>query len=157
MADLIKQPSSLDCFVCGVKNPIGLHLEFFETESGEVICDHIIPENYQGYPGVAHGGIVASMVDEVLGRVHMGNDPNNPRFMYTARLTVHYRKPVPVEKPIRIIGRPVKVKAHSATSRAQVLDENGELLAEADAVLVDIPKSMFDDVDLYALGWKVYD
>lgn len=156
MTNKKKQPNSRDCFVCGVENPVGLHLDFYENDKGEVIVDYVIPESYNGYPGVAHGGIVASIVDEVLGRVHMGNDPNNPRFMFTAKLTVRYRKPVPVGKPIRVIGRAKTSKAHSASSVAQVFDEDGTLLAEADALLIDIPESMFEGVDYYALGWRVY-
>ncbi len=157
MAKIIKQPNSRNCFVCGVENPVGLHLDFYENDAGEVIVETIVPEAFNGYPGVAHGGIVASLVDEVLGRVHMGSDPEKPRFMFTARLTVHYRKPVPVGKPIRIVGHAKNSKAHSATSTAEIFDENGVLLAEADALLVDIPPTMLDDVDLYALGWRVYE
>lgn len=154
---MIKQPSSRDCFVCGVENDHGLHLEFYENSSGDVIVDYIIADHFQGYPGIAHGGIVASLVDEVLGRVHMGSNSESPRFMYTAKLTINYRKSVPLGTPIRIIGKKKGSKGRVATSTAQIYGPEDKLLVEAEAILVDVPKENLDPVDLEALGWKVYD
>jgi len=153
---MLKLPNSRQCFVCGVENQYGLHLEFFQTEAGEVVVDYVVPDHFQGYPGVVHGGVVASLVDEVLGRVHMGSDPANPRFMFTARITVQYRKNVPTGKPIRIVGRVVSSKRRTATSVAEIYDSDGELLAEAEALLVDVPPEKIGNVDMEDLGWKVY-
>jgi uncharacterized protein (TIGR00369 family) len=149
------QPNSRHCFVCGVENKYGLHLRFYDTTEGEVIVETTVPEHFQGYPGIVHGGIVASLVDEALGRVHMGS-PNDPRFMFTARLTVNYRKPVPTGQPIKVVAQALKSKRRSATSTAQVLGPDGELLAEAEAVLVNVPDEMVSNADLEALGWKIY-
>ena len=149
------QPNSRHCFVCGVENKYGLHLRFYDTTEGEVIVETTVPEQFQGYPGIVHGGIVASLVDEALGRVHMGSS-NDPRFMFTARLTVNYRKPVPTGQPIKVVAQALKSKRRSATSTAQVLGPDGELLAEAEAVLVNVPDEMVSNADLEALGWKIY-
>lgn len=149
------QPNSRHCFVCGVENQYGLHLRFYDTDQGEVIVETIVPDHFQGYPGIVHGGIVASLVDEALGRVHMG-PADDPRFMFTAKLTVNYRKPVPTGQPIRVVAQPLKSKRRSATSTAQVFGPNGEMLAEAEAVLVNVPDDLVNDADLEALGWKVY-
>lgn len=151
-----KQPNSRHCFVCGVENPTGLQLDFYETETGDVIVETVVPDRFQGYPGVVHGGIVASMVDEALGRVHMGSDPDNPRFMYTAKLSVQYRLPVPTQKPIKIIGHAQKQKKRLATSTAEIYGPNGELLVEAEAVLVNVPEETIRSVDLGKLGWQIY-
>ena len=151
-----KQPNSRHCFVCGVDNATGLMLDFFETDSGEVVVETIVPERFQGYPGVVHGGIVASIVDEALGRVHMGADPDNPRFMYTAKLSVQYRRPVPTQKPIKIIGHAQKSKKRYATATAEIFGPNGELLVEAEAVLVNVPQETLNSVNLDELGWRVY-
>ena len=154
--DIHKQPNSRNCFVCGVENPYGLKLEFFETNPGEITVKTVIPERFQGYPGMVHGGIVASLVDEVLGRVHMGSNFHKPRFMYTAKLTVQYRKPVPIGELIKIIGHAKKSKRHSATAVAQIFGPEGDLLVDADAILINIPEENFNSVNLEALGWKVY-
>lgn len=152
----IKQPNSLHCFVCGVENSYGLKLKFYETAPGEVRVTHTVPPQYQGYPGIVHGGIVASMLDEAAGRCLMGADPSQPRFMFTARLDIQYRKPVPVGQPLSIVGRSGRRKTRSATATASIFSQDGEILAEATAVLVDVPDEMLADADLAALGWKVY-
>ena len=154
---MIKQPSSRNCFVCGVENDHGLHLEFYENDAGEVIVDYVIADRFQGYPGIAHGGIVASLVDEVLGRVHMGGDNKSPRFMYTAKLTINYRKPVPLNTPVRIIGKRKRSKGRVASSTAEIIGPSNTVLVEAEALLVEVPKEQLDDVNLEELGWKVYD
>lgn len=154
---MIKLPNSRHCFVCGVENDFGLKLEFFETEPGEITVDYTVPDHFQGYPGVVHGGVVASLVDEVLGRVHMGTDPANPRFMFTARIAVQYRKNVPTGKPIRIVGRALERRRRTATSKAEIFGPDGELLAEAEALLVDVPADKIAGMDMEELGWKVYE
>lgn len=80
----IKQPNSRHCFICGVENPVGLHLHFYETEPGVIETAYTAPDHFEGFPGVLHGGIVAAIIDEVSGRAYMGSDPANPRFMLRA-------------------------------------------------------------------------
>ena len=151
-----RQPNSRHCFICGLENPFGLKLRFYDTAPGEVTVHHTVPEQYQGYPGVVHGGVVAAMLDEAAGRVYMG-DPQQPRFMYTARMDIRYRKNVPVGQPLKIVGRAVKSRGRTATAAATVLGPDGEILAEAELLLVDVPEGVVDSVDLQAIGWKVYD
>lgn len=153
----VKQPNSKMCFICGLENPVGLHLHIYETEPGVVETTYIAPEHFQGYPGVLHGGIVGAIIDEISGRAHMGSDPQNPRFMFTAKLEVKYRKNVPVGKPLKIIGRAGKTKARSAEAWAGIYDaETGELLAEGSALLINVPEDQFDLSRLDELGWRVY-
>ena len=153
----IKQPNSRMCFVCGLENPVGLHLHIYETEPGVIETNYIAPEHFQGYPGVLHGGIVASLLDEMAGRVHMGNDPQHPRFQFTAKLEVKYRQNVPIGKPLKIVGKAGKTKTRSAEAWAGIYNaETSELLAEATALLMDVREEQFDLSRLSELGWKVY-
>lgn len=149
------QANSHSCFVCGLANPFGLKLRFYTTGENEVTAEYIVPEHYQGYPGVVHGGIVAAMLDEAAGRSLMGGNP--PRFMYTARMEIRYRKNVPVGQKLNVIGRATRNKGRTATASSGLYLEDGTLLAEADVLLVDVPEEMLRGVDLEALGWKVYD
>ncbi len=151
----MKQPNSHHCFVCGVQNPYGLHLKFYEEQPGEVSAEYTVPEHYQGYPGVTHGGVVAAMLDEVAGRAHMGGDP--PRFMFTARLSIRYRKNVPTGQPLRLIGHAGESRGRTATAKSEIYDQAGNLLAEAEALMVDVPEEVVGGVNLETLGWKVYD
>ena len=66
-----RQPNSRFCFVCGVKNPVGLKMVFEQTGPGEVSAVITVPEHFEGYPGVVHGGITAAMLDEAACRVYM--------------------------------------------------------------------------------------
>jgi len=150
-----KQPNSRMCFICGLENPVGLQLKIYEVEQGTIETNYTAPEHYQSYPGILHGGIVATILDEISGRAHMG-DPSQPRFMYTAKLEVKYRKNVPIGKPLRILGKAGKSKGRMAESWAGIYDEAGSLLAECNSLLIDIPPDLLNSIDPAALGWKIY-
>jgi len=99
-----KQPNSRRCFVCGLENPVGLQLAFYEDlDTGQVRAEFAVPEVYQGYPGVVHGGIVAAILDEISGRAVMV-DGSGEDLMATLRLTVRYRRPTPTETPLTAVG-----------------------------------------------------
>ncbi len=149
-----KQANSRHCFVCGVKNPYGLHMTFYELGPGEVTAEYTVPEHFQGYPGVVHGGIIASMMDEVTGRVFMHGDP--PRFMVTARLSLRYRKPVPIGKRLIMTGRVKEDKDRICTSTGELRDEDGRLLVEAEAVLAELPPEMGANTSMEPEDWMVY-
>ena len=145
------------CLICGLENPVGLHLHMYETEPGVVETTYTAPDHFQGYPGVLHGGMVAAIIDEISSRTHMGSDPHNPRFMFTAKLEVKYRRNVPIGKPLKIIGRAGKSKSRSAEAWAGIYDsETNELLAEGSTLLMNVPKDQFDMSRSEELGWKVY-
>ena len=155
MTDKIKQPNSRHCFICGLENPVGLKLKIYQTGPGEIETTYTAPEHFQGYPGVLHGGIVASILDEISGRAHMG-DPSEPRFMFTGKLEVKFRKNVPIGQPLKIIGRAGKSRGKMAEGWAGNYDQEGTLLAEATTLLVNVPGEMLDMSILEELGWKVY-
>jgi hypothetical protein len=68
------QPNSDYCFVCGRNNPKGLYMQFYDNGRDEVHAHYMIPDHYQGYPGVVHGGVIAAILDEVVFRVAMIED-----------------------------------------------------------------------------------
>ena len=153
----IKQPNSRHCFICGLENPVGLHLHIYETEPGVVESQYIAPDHFQGYPGVLHGGIVAALIDEISARAQMGSDPLNPRFMFTGKLEVKYRKNVPIGKMLKIIGKATKSKRNIAEGWAGIYDaETDELLAEGSTVSINVTNEQLDTSQLAELGWKVY-
>jgi acyl-coenzyme A thioesterase PaaI-like protein len=152
-----KQPNSLHCFICGLENPVGLHLHIYETAPGVVESSYTAPDHFQGYPGVLHGGIVGAIIDEISGRTQMGSDPLKPRFMFTAKMEVRYRKNVPIGRELKIVGKARKSKGRLAEAWAGIYDaETEELLAEGRTMLVDVPEKSFDISRLGELGWNVY-
>ena len=152
---LMKQPNSRHCFICGLENPVGLRLRIYQTEPGVVETTYTAPDHFQGYPGVLHGGIAAAILDEVSGRALMG-DPSVPRFMFTGKMEVKYRKNVPIGQPLKIVGKAGKSRGKMAEGWAGIYNQQGELLAEATTLLVDVPEEVLANSDLEALGWKVY-
>ena len=153
----MKQPNSRMCFICGLENPIGLHLHIYETAPGVVESTYIAPDHFQGYPGVLHGGIVAAIVDEMAGHSMMGSDPSNPRFMFTAKMEVKYRKNVPIGKLLKVIGKAGRSKSNSAEAWTGIYDaETDELLAEGNVLLINVPEQQLDNSKLNELGWKIY-
>jgi predicted thioesterase len=87
----------------------------------------------------------------------MGNDPLNPRFMFTGKLEVKYRKNVPIGKTLKIIGKATKSKRNIAESWAGIYDaETDELLAEGSTVSINVPNEQFNSSRLSELGWKIY-
>jgi acyl-coenzyme A thioesterase PaaI-like protein len=150
------QPNSKMCFICGLENPAGLKLRIYEVEPGVVESTFTASEQFQGYPGVMHGGIIASIIDEISGRALMG-PVENPRFMFTAKLEVIYRKNVPIGKPLKLVGKAGSDKGRSAESWAGIYNaESGELLAEGNALLVNVPPEKLEVANLTEMGWKVY-
>ncbi len=148
------QPNSRHCFACGVENRFGLRLRFYEPAPREVCAEINLAKQYQGYPGVVHGGVVAAMLDEAAGRSQMGGDP--PRFLFTAKLDIRYRRNVPIGQPLRLVGKAGETKRRVAKATSAIYDLQGNLLAEADAVLVNVPDDIVAGVDMEALGWRVY-
>jgi acyl-coenzyme A thioesterase PaaI-like protein len=91
-------PEDGGCFGCSPSNPIGLQMRF-RREGTRVFSRHRIPDRFHGAPGIAHGGIVATMLDEVscVAAVFVAD-----RFVMTGELVVRYERPVPVEVPIEL-------------------------------------------------------
>jgi acyl-coenzyme A thioesterase PaaI-like protein len=150
---LEKQPGSRNCFICGRENPVGLKLDFYTVAPGKVRADLLIPAKFEGYPGIVHGGIVAAILDECGGRAQM-TSPG--RFMVTAQLNVRYRLKVPSATALVVIGEAGDRRGRVSYARSEIQDMAGVVLAEAELVLVDIPDSQLEDIDLKALGWRVY-
>lgn len=149
-----KQPNSRHCFVCGLENEYGLGMSFYEIGPGEVVVEHVVPDQYQGYPGVVHGGVVAAMLDEVLGRAAMVGEHSH--FRLTAKLTIRYRKPVPTGELLRLHGNLLRERGRLAFAHAELRLQDGTLAAEADGVLADLPELPVEEEELERLGWKVY-
>ncbi len=155
MTKKIKQPNSRNCFGCGVENPIGLKLEIYQIEPGLIETTYTAPNHFEGYPGTLHGGIVATILDEISSRAHMSGR-SETRFMVTGKMEVRYRKNVPIGKPLRVIGKAGKSKGKLAEGWAGIYDADGILLAEAKSLLVEVPEETLTVSTLDELDWKVY-
>lgn len=149
-----KLPNASHCFVCGLENPLGLQMSFYVNEERQVESQVVIAEQFEGYPGVAHGGIVATILDETLARALMADDPD--RFLFTGRLTTKYRKPTPVGTLLRAVGVVLKDRGRMAECASFLYDMDGELLAQAEGLMIDIPQDMPHPSSFDGKSWKIY-
>ncbi len=150
-----KQPNARQCFVCGVENQHGLQLKFYDTAPGRVEANWIVPEHFQGFPGIAHGGVLASVLDEAATRTILGANGSR-RIVVTAALELRYRKPVPLNTPLKVIGEVTDDKGEIIHASSRIEDESGQILATAKAVLMEAPSDLIRKIELKPDDWKVY-
>ncbi|MDX1663486.1 MAG: PaaI family thioesterase [Candidatus Promineifilaceae bacterium] len=148
-----RQPSANDCFVCGRHNPRGLGMTFYDNGVDEVSATYAVPAVYQGYPGIVHGGIVAAILDEAVGRVALIGDHHH--FMMSVRLEIKYRQPVPTETPLTVSGRIIRLRGRLGRAAGEIRLPDGTVAAEASLTLADLRLEMVEGADLEALGWRV--
>jgi uncharacterized protein (TIGR00369 family) len=153
-AAVFRQPNSDFCFVCGRRNERGLHMTFYDDGRQRVWSDYVVSEAYQGYPGVVHGGVIAAMLDEVVGRVALIGDHHH--FMMSARLEVKYRQPAPIGTLLHVEGRVVRLRGRLGKAVGEVRLPDGTVAAEAELTLADVPAEILA-TDAAALGWRVDD
>ena len=130
-----------NCFGCGATNPWGLHLTFFVEPEGAVYARWLPVVNHQGYEGMVHGGIIATVFDEVMAWAIT----NGGIWAVTGRLNTTFRKPVEIGIPTIARAEIVSVQSRTVDVTATIRRESDDLLlAEATAVFVRVPKETAD-------------
>jgi uncharacterized protein (TIGR00369 family) len=130
-----------NCFVCGQNNPDGMRLKFVLDEARQTfVCHFRLPKRYTGPPGHCHGGIIASILDDAMGKVNKLHQA----VALTREMTVEYLKPVPLHKPLRVEGHEIKKKGRTHVNAAEILNEKNEVLARSRGIFIAIdPAKMF--------------
>ncbi len=150
-----KQPNSRMCFICGKKNIAGVHVSFYEPGDGTVLARFTGQQIHQGYPGRLHGGVIAGILDETLGRsirLQHGDDV----WGVTAELTVRYRKPVPVGVELHAVGRITKELSRMFEATGEILLPDGSVAAEAHGKFVKLESSSVAQFDPTVEEWRVW-
>lgn len=122
------------CFGCGMQNPHGLRLEFFLAEDHSVVCFMEIAPGFEGPPGYAHGGIIATLLDEAMSKSVRARGLT----AMTRSMQVDYRRPVPVGKALRMEGRLLESQERRHATEARILDADGTILASATGVFAEV-------------------
>jgi acyl-coenzyme A thioesterase PaaI-like protein len=150
-----RQPTSRSCFVCGRENPVGLKVKWDEhEEAGELRGTVTIPEHFNGYPGVTHGGIVAAVLDETAGRTIL-MDGGFEDLMVTARLEVVYRRPTPTGVPLEAVGRLLRRIGTRAEAEAELRLPDGAVVARATVLLARPPAEITERWAVEREHWRV--
>jgi uncharacterized protein (TIGR00369 family) len=147
-----KQPNSRMCFVCGMQNPIGLKVFFYQDEEGRVVAHFTGKEEHQGYPGVMHGGIVTALLDEVIARVAIAQDLF---WGVTAKLEVRFRRPVPLGQSLTLVGELTRLRSRTLEAHGEIRLEDGTVAAEAEGVYLRLPQEEIERVEEELGFWKV--
>ena len=120
-----------NCFACGSLNEHGLRLDLHLGQR-RAWTELTLDPRFEGWAGVAHGGIVATLLDEVMAWSLVAQD----NWGVTARMSIDYRRPVPIGHLIRAEGWIVRARRRLVETSARLVGEDGALLATADAVYV---------------------
>lgn len=121
------------CIVCGKENPIGFKLDFkvdSEAKKAKVLLK--ISKNFQGWNGIVHGGIIATLLDEVgvYAATPLGKN------MVTAEINIKYKKPVPIEKELLLEGEVTEVKRGKIIYVKAKITHKETLLAYSEAKIL---------------------
>lgn len=146
-----KQPNSQMCFVCGLENPIGLRLSFYEDDDSQVTTTWTPREEHQGYPGLLHGGITAALLDEALGRTVINRD----LWVVTAKMEIRYRNPIPIGEPLSVVAEVTRISKRIVEARGELRLSDGRIGAEANAVYVKLPDEKIEEMAQNLAYWKV--
>jgi uncharacterized protein (TIGR00369 family) len=128
MTDTIRlEPNPANvCFGCGGANANGMKLTFEQDNvNRKIVGRFVLGERYQGGGGFAHGGIIALLLDEAMGKVCRFREVR----AVTAELTVEYLKPVRVEQEIIVEGREIEEKGRNLFLTGEIRNEAGDVLA----------------------------
>jgi uncharacterized protein (TIGR00369 family) len=114
------------CFGCGGANESGMKLAFEQDNANRrIIGRFILGDRYQGGAGFAHGGIIATLLDEAMGKVCRFREVR----AVTAELTVEYLKPVRVDQEITVEGSEADQQGRNLFLVGEIRDPVGQLLA----------------------------
>lgn len=128
MADTIRlEPNPTNkCFGCGGDNSGGMKLTFEQDNANrKIVGRFVLGERYQGGAGFAHGGIIALLLDEAMGKVCRFREVR----AVTAELNVEYLKPVAVDKEIVVEGRETEMNGRNLFITGEIRNESGDVLA----------------------------
>ncbi len=134
----LPNPYGNECFGCGPANHSGLRMEFFASEEipGHVFCRIMLANAFEGPPGHAHGGIVATLLDEAMGKA---NSVAKVVAM-TRTMEIQFLRPVPLEKEILVEGWNDRRDGRKNFNAARITNANREVLATATGLFISVDR-----------------
>ncbi len=123
------------CYACGQKNDSGLQMVFWR-EGDRIRADFQPRDHHQGFPGVLHGGIIASLLDETLGRT----GALRRQWLMTGKLDIRYRRPAPVGESLMVWGRIVRERPGAIEAAGAVELSDGSVVADARGLFLRLPE-----------------
>ena len=123
------------CYGCGADNAEGLQLKFvYHPERHSMMAKLRLRSRYMGPPGHAHGGVIATVLDEAMGKVMKIHDV----IALTSRMEVQFLKPVPLNQPLIAEGKPKSHRGRRYWTIAEIRNQQGDVLARSKGLFVQI-------------------
>lgn len=138
-----KQTNSQMCIICGMKNDLGVKAQFYNMEDDSVGGLFTFLPEHQSYPGRVHGGMLATMIDELAGRALWVKHPD--QIAVTMDINVKYRKPVPYNVPLKGRGEITKMLSRAYSAKCVIMDMDNNVLAEGEARYLIMPADKITD------------
>ena len=139
------------CLVCGIENGAGLRGRFFVLENGELAGMFRPREEHQSYPGRLHGGVISAILDETIGRAI--NVADSHTWGVTVEFTVRFRRPVPLDREVKAVGRITRDSNRIFEGTGEVLLEDGTIAAEAHGRYMKLPIEDIAAVEFSESEW----
>lgn len=126
-------------FVHGLRNRSGLHLQY-HLEGESVVTTWVAAAEHSGFPGFVHGGLVAAVLDDVMGRCSV----LHRRWVVTGRMETRYREGAPIGVPLRVEGRILRITRRLMQARGSMALEDGTVVAEATGTYLPVPAALLE-------------
>ena len=131
------------CFACGTDNPIGMNMQFYRL--GDMVCSDItLQRNHEGWEGMAHGGIISTLLDEVMSWTVLYFKRT---FLVTRKMNIKYIKPVSLGIPLTARGKILDEPGNSKIEvRGEIVDAAGKLLVRSRGEFVMLAENQLSSV-----------
>ncbi len=157
----MKQPYLPGSFISGLSNDISLKTRWFtDLENKVVFAETVIDEKYQGYNGVSHGGILASLLDEALLRAVAVEEKERfvtESFFVTKNMSVKYILPTPINEQVKVVAWIEKIEGKYFSTAGQIALNDQTITVTGEATIVKIPKELTDQLGMSAESFVLED
>ena len=154
MISLNDETDSRLCFGCGPRNKSGLQLQF-QRDDEKVITYYTASKYHQGFPNILHGGIISTLLDEVMSRVSVLEN----QWTMTARMDIRFRQPVMTHQTIKAIGEKIRDRGGFFEARGRIYLPDGSIAADGTGTFSPVSNqtlsSMANDYPILANEWMV--
>jgi acyl-coenzyme A thioesterase PaaI-like protein len=149
-----KQQNSKMCIVCGLKNPSSLRTSFYELGNNELVALFTPCDVHQSYPGRLHGGMTMAILDETIGRSIRASKQEEV-WGVTVEFATKFRKPIPLDVPLRVVGRITQETSRMFEGTGELLLPNGEIGATGAGKYYKLPIDKIGEFDEVLQEWKI--
>ncbi len=134
MKEVLRYPN---CFVCGDQNYHGLKARFY-YDGQKAVCSITASEDFEGYRGIYHGGVISSLLDEVMIKAILAEE----KFVVTVELNIRYLAPVRVGDKVDFAGKVSKRKGRVLFTEGQATGQDGLIFATATGKYVEADEEL---------------